>query len=417
MATGGLVPKDSWPAWRVSGLYRFLRPLLLLALLYSFLSPPRPAFAAGLLPPGKPGPDCSWQETSEEGEKPAEYVVESGDTLSAIAKHFGVTVASIVAANGIADANLIITGQRLLIPDAGDLPPAPAEASAGERPGVWERLTPDSRSAAEGSPYYRLTWVTYYGRPNVKVMGILGEHSLDDLVPLLRDQAAAYDEANGPELGVQPAFHLVYGMATKQEQEDESHLVYLPEDTVKEYRERAEEEGFGLLLDVQIGSLSPLDAIEKAFPYLEYPCVHLALDPEFRMSDPEQTVPGRPPGTISAAEINEVQRAMRDYMQEKSIGGQRILIVHQFLETMITEKENIEHLPEIALTITADGFGPPAPKTSKYNRFITADVQFAGFKLFYKWDEPLLSESQALGGERYESAKIIEVAPNLVIYQ
>lgn len=47
------------------------------------------------------------------------YTVASGDTLSAIASKFGVTVEEIVSANGIADPNLIYVGQRLSIPIGG----------------------------------------------------------------------------------------------------------------------------------------------------------------------------------------------------------------------------------------------------------------------------------------------------------
>jgi LysM repeat protein len=44
------------------------------------------------------------------------YVVQPGDTLTEIAARFGVTVEVIVEANGIADPNLIIVGQVLMIP-------------------------------------------------------------------------------------------------------------------------------------------------------------------------------------------------------------------------------------------------------------------------------------------------------------
>ncbi|MDE3089575.1 MAG: LysM peptidoglycan-binding domain-containing protein [Chloroflexota bacterium] len=44
------------------------------------------------------------------------YTVQSGDTLYAIARKFGVTVDSIVKANNIANANLIKPGQVLTIP-------------------------------------------------------------------------------------------------------------------------------------------------------------------------------------------------------------------------------------------------------------------------------------------------------------
>ena len=47
---------------------------------------------------------------------PQEYIVQSGDSLSKIAKMFGVTVAALVAENGIQDPDKIVEGQRLKIP-------------------------------------------------------------------------------------------------------------------------------------------------------------------------------------------------------------------------------------------------------------------------------------------------------------
>jgi LysM repeat protein len=44
------------------------------------------------------------------------YTVKSGDTLSKIAKQFGVTVDALVKANNIANPNLIKLGQVLKIP-------------------------------------------------------------------------------------------------------------------------------------------------------------------------------------------------------------------------------------------------------------------------------------------------------------
>ena len=46
------------------------------------------------------------------------YVVQRGDTLSRIAARYGVSVGALAAANGIRNANLVYTGQRLLIPGA-----------------------------------------------------------------------------------------------------------------------------------------------------------------------------------------------------------------------------------------------------------------------------------------------------------
>ncbi|MDQ4079017.1 MAG: hypothetical protein M3220_22590, partial [Chloroflexota bacterium] len=294
-------------------------------------------------------------------------------------------------------------------------PPAPATNQASG--GLIDNMTSSTQAVPVSSPIYGKTWVTYYGRPGIPVMGILGEYSIDGLVPRLREQAAAYDQANGPNLGVTPAFHLIYGMATDHPQGDGSHLAYLSDDLTRQYIERAGEEGFGVILDIQIGSLYPLTAMQAAFPYLQYPNVHLALDPEFRMTEPNQAEPGKPPGHVTAAQINEVQNAMVDYMEQNGIGGRRILIVHQFLDSMIVNKQAIAEVDRIELTVTADGFGRPVTKVSKYNRFMTPDVEFAGFKLFYRWDDPLLTEREVLGIDQARGAPFMEVTPNLIIYQ
>jgi LysM repeat protein len=59
------------------------------------------------------------------------YTVKSGDTLARIARAHGVTVASIVAANGLASADHIVVGQKLIIPGGSSgSAPAPAPAAA-----------------------------------------------------------------------------------------------------------------------------------------------------------------------------------------------------------------------------------------------------------------------------------------------
>jgi len=50
------------------------------------------------------------------------YVVQPGDTLSAIAVRYGVSMAALVRLNGIRNPSLIYVGQRLLIPTGGGSP-------------------------------------------------------------------------------------------------------------------------------------------------------------------------------------------------------------------------------------------------------------------------------------------------------
>ena len=62
------------------------------------------------------------------------YVVQRGDTLGSIAARFGVTVQSIINANGITNPNLIFVGQRLTIPTGGG--PAPVADTFPVAPAV-----------------------------------------------------------------------------------------------------------------------------------------------------------------------------------------------------------------------------------------------------------------------------------------
>ncbi len=58
------------------------------------------------------------------------YVIRSGDTVTAIAKRFGVTVAAILSANGLATSSIIYTGRTLVIPAAGAVQPASVQPAS-----------------------------------------------------------------------------------------------------------------------------------------------------------------------------------------------------------------------------------------------------------------------------------------------
>lgn len=62
---------------------------------------------------------------------PVIHVVQSGDTLLAIAAQYGVSVRDLQAANGIEDPTRLQIGQRLIIPVGGYVPPGSAIGSTG----------------------------------------------------------------------------------------------------------------------------------------------------------------------------------------------------------------------------------------------------------------------------------------------
>lgn len=86
------------------------------------------------------------------GEKPRTepglYVVEAGDTLSGIASRYDVSVRDLQEANGLGDSDLIIAGQRLVVPSAPQDPLASLPAEPPHDPDL-EAIIEDL-AAAEG---------------------------------------------------------------------------------------------------------------------------------------------------------------------------------------------------------------------------------------------------------------------------
>jgi LysM repeat protein len=72
-----------------------------------------------------------------------EYILQSGNTLSGIARKFGIPLSALIAANQITDPNQLKVGQTLRIPsadtDQSTLPPAPAPVPALTAPIAIDR--------------------------------------------------------------------------------------------------------------------------------------------------------------------------------------------------------------------------------------------------------------------------------------
>jgi hypothetical protein len=87
----------------------------------------------------------------------------------------------------------------------------------------------------------------------------------------------------------------------------------------------------------------------------------------------------------------------------------KLLIVHRFTEGMITNAEQLGPVEGVQTVIDFDGKGDSASKIEGYELFLDTDyAQFAGIKLFYKYDEPLLQPEDLMDLPR---------VPDVVIYQ
>jgi LysM repeat protein len=87
---------------------------------------PLTAASAALVEAPAANPSASAAEVNPAG---GIYIVKSGDTLAKIAAATGTTVSALMQANGINNANLVYTGQRLVIPGKGAAQAKPAPAA------------------------------------------------------------------------------------------------------------------------------------------------------------------------------------------------------------------------------------------------------------------------------------------------
>ena len=265
--------------------------------------------------------------------------------------------------------------------------PAPQEL-----PGGGFRLFPDRRVVA------------YYGSPLTPDLGVLGHGEPEEVLTELRAQAEEY---SGPgRRPVLPAFHVIATVAADAPGPEEEYNFQIPRDVVRRYVEAAREAGVLVILDIQPGRARFIDEVVPYEEFLKEPHVGLGLDPEWRVDAPE--VPHGGGGVVDASEVNEVAEYVSSLVRENTL-PQKLFIVHQFKEPMITNREDIVRpSDELAVVLDIDGVGHRGIKLKKYDE-LTADAPWhIGIKLYYRTDVELLQPHEVLR---------LSPRPELVIYQ
>ena len=294
-----------------------------------------------------------------------------------------------------------------LAPETGDqgiaAQPAPEFARAPDLSADLAAPVVSAPLDAPLLPDYRI--VTFYGHPHDPGMGIVGEHDIEQLASMLREEAANYAAAD-PSRPVIPALEIIATVAQRVPGSDGTYILDTDTKTLTEYIDFAAENGMVVVLDLQIGRGTVAAEIEKVRELLARPNVHLAIDPEFAVAEGE--IPGLYIGSIDAESISYAQKVLAEISATNGIPP-KMLIIHQFREDMIRGKDQLAALPGVQLVIDADGYGAPELKTAVYN-FLVRDepVEFAGVKLFYGQDVPLMTPQEILA---------LVPAPDVIIYQ
>jgi hypothetical protein len=301
----------------------------------------------------------------------------------------------------------VSTEPAMVAPDTGNTgggaPPAPEFAQAPDLSA--DLAAPVVRAPADAAllPDYRI--VMFYGHPHDPAMGIVGEHEIEQLAEMLREEAANYAAAD-PSRPVIPALEVIATVAQRVPGSDGTYILDTDTETLTTYIDFAAEQGMVVVLDLQVGRGTVAAEIEKVRELLARPNVHLAIDPEFAVA--EGQIPGEYIGSVSAESITYAQKVLAEISATHGIPP-KMLIVHQFREDMIQGKDQLAPVPGVQLVIDADGYGAPELKTAVYN-FLVRDepVEFAGVKLFYRQDVPLMTPQEILA---------LVPAPDVIIYQ
>lgn len=166
--------------------------------------------------------------------------------------------------------------------------------------------------------------------------------------------------------------------------------------TLQAYVDYCQKHDLLLFFDLQLAVQPVPDAVNYILPYLsKYPFVQLALDTEFHFPntpDGYAQAAGYPccTGSVYANDINWTIDKLAQISYQNRL-PRKVLLVHEFTEVAVPDKEKIKIDPNVSLVIQADGFGSASDKLFKYGLFLQqTNMQYGGYKVFldYTADYP-----------------------------
>ncbi len=242
--------------------------------------------------------------------------------------------------------------------------------------------------------------VAAYGHPSTGALGVLGEQGPTDAVRRLESIAEGYG-ADGSEVLL--TFEIIATVASASAGVDGDYSSSTAHEALQPWIEAATANGAYVVLDLQPGRSDFLSQAKRYEEFLRLPNVGLALDPEWRLM-PHQFHLVQV-GTVDAAEINRVVDWLAEIVREEAL-PQKLLIVHQFRFSMITNREQIKTPSELAVMIHMDGQGSLGAKYNTWNALTglpDADRYYWGWKNFYDEDSPMATPEQ-----------VLELSPNIL---
>jgi hypothetical protein len=231
-------------------------------------------------------------------------------------------------------------------------------------------------------------YVAFYGHPETTGLGVLGEQGPAETFERMGTFIEAYAQDGAQVI---PTFEMIAAVAAAGATDDGDYSFEWPIETFQPWIDYATENDMYVVLDLQSGRDDFLTQAKFYEDVLKLPNVGLALDPEWRLA-PDQTHLNQI-GTVTAAEVNTVVDWLAALVRDNGL-PQKMLIVHQFRDSMITERDTLKQAPEIQMIIQMDGeggAGGEATKDASWNKLTagTEDNHWSwGWKNFFDEDEP-----------------------------
>ena len=228
-------------------------------------------------------------------------------------------------------------------------------------------------------------FVALYGNPLTTSLGVLGEQDPAAGLVRLNQLSVGYD---GDGYTVVPTFEIIATVAAGSAGDDGDYSNEMPLNLLRSWVDFAGANGVYVLIDLQPGRT---DFLSQAVLYEELllePHVGLALDPEWRLGPDEFHL--EQIGSVEAAEVNEVVRWLAALTREHAL-PQKMLLLHQFRDDMLSNRDQIEAPPELALVIQMDGLGTIPDKNTSWARTTAGwetDQFEYGWKNFFDEDVP-----------------------------
>lgn len=236
-------------------------------------------------------------------------------------------------------------------------------------------------------------YVALYGHPGSRTLGALGEQGVAAAIDRVRAVAAPYVRFGRR---VVPTFEIIATVASAFAGSDGDYSNEFPASKFLPWIDAAEAAGVHVVLDLQSGRSSFPSQAREIEPLLARRHVGLAVDPEWRVG-PTQTPGGGRIGTVDGAEIQQTVAWLDDLIRRRSL-PRKMLIVHQFTPSMVTNKQLVRSTPDVQVVFHMDGFGSLELKRASWNRMI-ADLPptaATGWKNFYDEDRPTPTPEQTL---------------------